>query len=338
MSLITRILSNKSYPPISHSHLSFHSQTVLITGSNTGLGAAAAEHFAQQGAARLILAVRNEQAGAKVQRIVQHLASDPDCRVEVWHLDLLDYDSICAFAKRCKEELERLDVAILNAGVYSASYRQSKYGWEETLQVNTLSTALLALFLLPKLQASKKKDHTPVLEFVSSGRHYATTLTDAEKHNAAVNVLFNFNSRDTFVSGRLYSGSKLLLMCFAKTLAAQLQPDSNESPSVNVISVCPGACQSGLSREMNSLPLQIARSCANLLFLRTAEEGSRIFISGTAQGEHAHGGFWQNDVVREPAPLLQGEQGRKLCEKVYAEIIEALRDDVPEVKEYLLAR
>ena len=327
MSLITRVACNKLYPPADFSDLSFTNRTILVTGSSTGLGAEAAYKFATQGAARVILAVRNEVKGAKVQRIVQHVASDPQCKVEVWPLDMLDYESIRSFAKRCEDELERLDVAVLNAGVWNAEYRKSGYGWEETLQVNALSTALLALLLLPKLRASKMPDFTPVLEFVNSGRHYAATLPEPASESSTP-ILSSLNAPDDYSGAKSYQRSKLILMCVAKTLASQLHPNPESPPDVFVMSVCPGACQSELSRDLNSLGVKAAKLVASALFLRTTEEGSRTLVSGTAQGQGGHGEFWQNDVIREPAAMLREEEGKEFVGKVWKEVVEVLGKDV----------
>lgn len=44
---------------------------------------------------------------------------------------MLDYKSIRAFVKKVSR-LDKLDIAILNAGVGAPIYEQSKYGWENT--------------------------------------------------------------------------------------------------------------------------------------------------------------------------------------------------------------
>lgn len=319
------------YPPADLDNLSFDGKTIIVTGSNTGLGAEAACKFAAQGAARLILGVRDESKGARAQTLIQHLASDSQCKVEAWKLDMLDYGSIQAFAKRCDNELDRLDIAVLNAGVFMSEYQASQYGWEQTLQVNTLSTTLLAILLLPKLKRSRSEDTIPVLEFVSSGRHYVAKFTETQQHDVTLNLLEDFSKQETFERGLLYRTSKLFLMYAMQTLAKMTQPDASNPPEVIVTSVCPGACQSELSRGVNGMAINAAKSLANVAFLRTTEEGSRAFVSGAAQGEQGHGKFWQNDIFKDPPEQLSGSTGEALRKRVWNEMVSALAKDVPNV-------
>lgn len=62
--------------------------------------------------------------------------------------------SVKAFAARCDAEIDRLDVACLNAGITGLSWRQTGDNWEENLQVNGIATGLLAVLLLPVLARS----------------------------------------------------------------------------------------------------------------------------------------------------------------------------------------
>jgi NAD(P)-dependent dehydrogenase (short-subunit alcohol dehydrogenase family) len=66
---------------------------------------------------------------------------------------MASFESINVFAKRV-ESLKRVDVAVLNAGLINRTFKLSKEGWEDNLQVNTLRTVLLAILLTLKLQAS----------------------------------------------------------------------------------------------------------------------------------------------------------------------------------------
>ncbi|KAM3467300.1 hypothetical protein NHJ6243_000331 [Beauveria neobassiana] len=96
--------------------------------------------FLSLGLSKLLIGAHNEEKGKTA-------IADP-ATIESWPLDLASYDSVVAFAKRV-ESLERVDY-ILNAGMCATTFRiNESTGHEETIQVNYLSSALLAALLLP---------------------------------------------------------------------------------------------------------------------------------------------------------------------------------------------
>lgn len=64
--LYSQFLIRPSYPI-----RSFNGETVLITGANVGLGLEAARHIVRLGAARVILGVRNVQAGETTAKDIE---------------------------------------------------------------------------------------------------------------------------------------------------------------------------------------------------------------------------------------------------------------------------
>ena len=94
---------------------SFTNQTIIVTGSNTGLGREAANHIVRLGAAKVILAVRNLSKGEDARQYIESKTGRTGV-VEVWELDLASYGSVKAFAQRA-EGLERLDALLENAGI-----------------------------------------------------------------------------------------------------------------------------------------------------------------------------------------------------------------------------
>lgn len=190
MSGLYRLLEHKWFPPYDPT-TSFVGKNVIVTGANSGLGFEAAVKFSALGASKLILGVRDIGKGDKAKTVIEARAKKLN-QIEVWQLDMNSYDSIRKFADRVSKELEHLDIVILNAGVHMSTYEQSPYGWEETLQVNVLSTTLLGLLILPKLKASKTAQSTPVLEIVSSGLHQNAKFTD--EHKNAPNLLESYNT------------------------------------------------------------------------------------------------------------------------------------------------
>ncbi|CAP61396.1 uncharacterized protein PODANS_4_355 [Podospora anserina S mat+] len=116
------------------------------------------------------LAGQTAIAEAKGAAAVQKLALKPDgtkresgATVEVWKLDLFEYGSVLSFAKRAKETLERLDIIMPNAamGVPSKRAFHPETRHDETLQVNYLSTALLATLLLPVVKQTRAYQPAP---------------------------------------------------------------------------------------------------------------------------------------------------------------------------------
>ena len=113
---------------------SFQGRNVLITGANTGIGFEAAIKFVEQGAAKVIIAVRSIEKGEVAKAKIETRTGIKDV-VHVWHIDMLDYDSILALAHKVNTELDHVDIAVLNAGLMAADYELTKYGIEKTLQV-----------------------------------------------------------------------------------------------------------------------------------------------------------------------------------------------------------
>jgi NAD(P)-dependent dehydrogenase (short-subunit alcohol dehydrogenase family) len=269
---------------------SFAGRNVLITGANTGLGFEAAVKTARLGASQVVLGVRDLRKGERARQLIEQRTGNAE-NVSVWHLDMNSYESIKSFATRAAADLDHLDVAILNAGVYSVNFHQSPYGWEETFQVNVISTALLALLLLPKLQQSPGLSK---LEFVSSWRHEVVNLSDERRQ--APNLLESFNNPETFKSSESYQASKLFVMCIVQRLASVVNPSSN---GVSMLAVCPGFCQSDLSRGHQGIAASILRGLLNSLILRTTEQGARTLVSGAVLGPESHGKFWLDDELHQ---------------------------------------
>ena len=136
---------------------SFAGQTVIVTGSNVGLGKDAARQIASLGAAKVIIAVRSVKKGeSAAEEIQKTLPASSKTVFEVWPLDLSSSASIKEFAARANDELERLDVLLENAGIATGKLELIE-GHESTIQVNVVGTFLLALLLLPKLRETAEK-------------------------------------------------------------------------------------------------------------------------------------------------------------------------------------
>lgn len=141
--------------PISVTEETCKGATFIVTGSNIGLGLETARHLVGLGSTKVILAVRNTQAGEDAKRDIEATTGKTGV-AEVWALDLSSYSSVRAFAKRATEELDRLDALIENAGIALDEWSVSE-GHETSITVNVMSTFLLGVLLFPKLTETAKK-------------------------------------------------------------------------------------------------------------------------------------------------------------------------------------
>lgn len=188
----------------------FTSQTVIVTGSNVGLGLEAARHFTRLGASKVILAVRSTSKGETAKADIEASTSRTGV-VEVWPLDLSSYESVKEFAKRA-EGLERLDALVENAGVIpSGSNFDLAEDNETTITTNVVSTFLLALLLMPTLRRTARKFNTqPRLVIVSSEVHAMTTFPERNSEN----IFATLNDKKTAViSDRYYIRYSSLTNC-----------------------------------------------------------------------------------------------------------------------------
>ena len=124
-------------------------KTIIITGANTGLGKEAARHYVRLNCEKLIIACRTVEKGEAAKQDIENTTGRKGV-IEVWQLDLQNYDNVKDFCKRAKT-LKRLDILIENAGIATGKY-YNVGGNESTITVNVISTFLMALLLLPKLQ------------------------------------------------------------------------------------------------------------------------------------------------------------------------------------------
>ena len=207
---------------------SFAGQTVIVTGSNVGLGLEAARHFARLGVAKLILAVRSVEKGEKAREDILASTKCKGDAVEVWPLDLGSCESVKSFVRRA-QGLERVDALVENAGVNAGEWTLLD-GRESMLQVNVVGTLLLGVMMLPKLRETAKEFKTqPRLVVVTSELYYMAKFPErkAEDVYAALNEEKRFKKTDR------YPVSKLIEVLFVRELSKYVGKEEVVVDSVN---------------------------------------------------------------------------------------------------------
>jgi NAD(P)-dependent dehydrogenase (short-subunit alcohol dehydrogenase family) len=310
---------------------SFTNQTVLITGANTGLGFATAQHILNLGASKVILGVRTVSKGNDAKARLEAATTNLTAEIEVWEVDLSSFASVKAFAARA-EKLQRLDAAILNAGLASGKFQLSDEGWEMQMQVNVLSTALLGLLLLPILIRTRNTfpEWRPHLVVVGSDIHADCKFEERKSENVLEAMNDEALWEKSMKAGPVerYATSKLLGM-YAALKLARITPMINGEPAIVVDIVAPGFCKSELlSREEGAPFLLVA---VQSMVGRTLEEGSKTLVDAALRGPEAHGKFLDHQKIARMAPLIVSEEGEKIRTQVWGEILGVLGRIAPEI-------
>lgn len=338
MSGLLRLLRSKWSPPAKTTS-TFNGKTVVITGSNTGLGFQAARTFLELSASHVVLAVRNTSKG-DIARKQLEAQTGRDGAISVLELDMNNFTSVKSFAGRVSRQFKSIDIVILNAGLHNREYVTSPEGWEETLQVNTLSTTLLALLLLPKLRSVRPEASAslPHLVLVSSGLH--TGVARSSLPSPPQNILSALDTPPepaaAFNGGRQYAVSKLFLMYAVKSLASLATSPSGE-PQIIVTSCCPGFCVSELGRQYSSWFEGWAKWAFYGLFARSTEDGARTLVGASTLGVEAQGGYLTNGELQTPGEMVVSHEGKEIQKQVWKEIVDVLKAKVPEVENLAVA-
>ncbi|KAI5265663.1 NAD(P)-binding protein [Aureobasidium subglaciale] len=287
-------------------------KTVLVTGSNVGLGKEAARHFVRLGAAKVILAVRDLSKGIDAAKDILETTGRESETVEVWELDMSNYNSVQALARRASTELPRLDIVLANAGVAKTKFETIEDN-EASITINVISTLLLVLLLMPKLKETAASFKTrPTLTITSSEVHGHTTFP--EKSAPDGEILSTLAMEEKADMTDRYPVSKLLEVFMVRSFAEKYP--SNSFP-VTLNCVNPGLCHSNLARNAGFGMVVI-----KAILARSTEVGSRALIHAASSGSESHGHYLSDCSIKPPSRFVVSEEGKSAQDRVWKELVE----------------
>lgn len=342
MGALWRVVSSKWNLPFEE-RTSFAGKTVLITGTTVGgLGFEAAQKIAALDPTRLIITARSEKKGQaakeQIERYIQsHSAGGRKAspEIEVYLLDMDDFSNIKAFAEKVNANIPKLHAVILNIGLINRAWSTTREGWEQILQVNTISTTLLALLLLPKLLSSSNSETPTHLTFISSGTAISVKPDRVRQFYDSPSALKAISAEKSWPGGMgQYALSKLLLE-YAMRHIAVLPSVASTSGGTKIIvnSACPGICKTDLGHQYtdSSLLFRILAWIEYLIVGRSAEAGSRQYVSAITRGKESQGKLWKDDRYYDGGEMLESAEGKKFGEKIWQEMVEVMESIEPKV-------
>ena len=297
--------------------------TVIVTGSNVGLGKEAARHFARLGASKVILAVRNTESGEAAKKDIEASTGCTSSVVQVWPLDLSSFDSIKSFAKKLSS-LPRLDILVENAGIATEKFTLAE-GHERTITVNVIGTFLLALLAIPKLEATAAEyDTSPVLSIVSSEVHGWTKFPEQSE----ADIFRALNSESEKSMKERYPTSKLLEVLVVRQIAPKL---AKSKVTLNLLN--PGLCHSELARDSGMFLVVL-----KFFLARSTEVGSRTLVLSGLAGPESHGKYMSDGKINEGllSDFVRSKEGAEASSKVWSQLVKILESVQPGVTKGLI--
>ncbi len=241
----------------------------IVTGGASGLGFETALALASKNAT-VILAVRNmEKGNAAIEQIKTQL---PGAAIFTMHLDLADLSSIHTFAKAFKDQYQRLDLLINNAGVMIPPFEKTKDGFELQMGTNHLGHFALTGQLISLIKSTLDSR----IVNVSSMAH----------------KIGNINLEDLNWANRIYSkwqaygDSKIANLYFTFALAKKLE---TIAPKVIVAASHPGWSATQLQRH-TGLFINL-----NSLFAQSAKMGALPTLCAACEDHVKSGDFYGPD-------------------------------------------
>ncbi|KAJ8921164.1 hypothetical protein NQ315_013636 [Exocentrus adspersus] len=196
----------------------------LVTGANAGIGFETARSLAKHGCT-VIFACRNLAAAEEaISQIREEKPSAGENCIAIY-LDLTSLSSVIQFANTVKSKYDKIDMLILNAGVFGLPFSKTLDGFETTFQVNHLSHFYLTILLRPLLVTGSR------VVVVSSESHRFANLTLENLSPLTLSP----DAASKYWDMMAYNNSKLCNVLFARQLAKNCQ-----TSGISVFSLHPG--------------------------------------------------------------------------------------------------
>jgi serine 3-dehydrogenase len=154
---------------------------VLISGASSGIGAACATAFAEQGADLLLLARRRE----RLTELAETLQQQHGCKVLTAALDVRDQAAVATWVEGLTADWAAIDILVNNAGLargMAPLYGGELRDWEEMIDTNIKGLLYLTRAVLPGM-IERQRGHVINIGSIAGHEVYANgNVYCATKH------------------------------------------------------------------------------------------------------------------------------------------------------------
>jgi retinol dehydrogenase 13 len=289
-----RDLLRNQRTPHERTTASLAGKTVVIAGSTSGVGLAAAVEVARFGG-RVVLLARSEERARTVQAMLER---DHGAEVSCFLADFSRLADVRRVADELLERVARIDVLIQSAGVHCTRRYETVDGHELVFCVNHLAPFLLTHRLLPKLRESGA---ARILLVNSQGHRFGgLDLTDLPWR------------RRWYLGLRAYGASKT-----AQLLSVWEFADRLAGSGVTINAMHPGEVRTGIGLNNGPAYRWYQRHVLDRLLGDVRVSGESLhFLAAAPEVDGVSGRYLNRTHLEKPAPhALDRVVGARLWER-----------------------
>lgn len=192
-------------------------KNILITGASSGIGAALAQYYAQNGADNLFLSGRNEQRLLEIAQKCRDFGVNVHCKI----IDVCERATMQAWIEECDKKAE-LNLIFANAGVSTGIENQENI-------YNTFNTNIFGVL----------NTVTPAIEI------YRRT----PRNKAVIAITASIAGYHGLAACPSYSATKACVKAYGEALRNSLAAEN-----IQVCTICPGFVKSRIT-DKNTCPM-----------------------------------------------------------------------------------
>ncbi|KAI5480712.1 hypothetical protein MNV49_007639 [Pseudohyphozyma bogoriensis] len=323
LNTVDTVLAPPLYPSLKVKPVDLSVKTVIVTGSNVGIGLETARKLASFGA-HVVLACRSKEKAEVARKDIVETTGSKNVEVRI-----VDFGSFASVRKFVEEWGGRpVDVLVNNAGVYPARYEVGEDGYELSFTTLLLSQILFTHLLLPSLTTNAR-----IVNVASAANYFCTRdmldLDDLdatkwiEKEGVKKGELFGPTNTQ-----KVYNKAKVSQIIWSRVLRERLATSEEfKGRGIVVVTCHPGLIKSSIFVRGDGPSGEHADNFKTLKklvdsFGLSTEQGActPVFLAVDPKVKPTSGIYWDRQSVFAPNALTFDQ---KLGEEHYAAWLKA---------------
>ncbi|KAK7981319.1 hypothetical protein PG988_003557 [Apiospora saccharicola] len=147
-------------------------KVAVVTGGSEGIGYGSIHTLLEHNISKVyVLSISADVVKGAKGSIAKDLGEEAVNKIKWYQCDLSDWKHVKELAEEIKQDTDRIDILINNAGRGIMTYELTDYGVDRHMAVNHFGHAVLTSHLLPLLKETAKKGDTVRIVNLASNAH-----------------------------------------------------------------------------------------------------------------------------------------------------------------------